>query len=340
MSRETVQTLFHPFGIGELDMPAGGASCIVLGAGRDFAIPGGFDIDPIFVQGFRPDFLALQRRGLHVAPEAAGEGFALALIVAGKHRGQNERRLADAIRRVVPGGLVVLAGGRTEGIASLRKRLEKVMPFGGHLSKSHGVVFWLWRGPQADEWAEALVLEQTNAPLVEGRFETAPGMFSHDRVDHGSRLLAGTLSHGIGGMVADFCAGWGYLSVVLAEYATPRRIDLYEADHASLEAARRNLARLAPDMDARFHWSDLAAEKVERIYDAIVMNPPFHEARAADPALGQSMIRAAANALKPRGRLLMVANRGLPYEALLKTQFASCETVSEDKGFRVYSAIR
>lgn len=338
MSRESVQTLFHPFETGELDAPAAGSACLIFGAAHDFRAPDTFSATLALVQGFRPDYLALEKRGFSVAPQAAGEGYALALILAGRHRGQNQRWLAEAIRRVVPGGLIVMAGGKVEGVASLRKRLEKGLPLRGHLSKNHGVVFWFARGREADAFAESVIGEQSAAPLVEGHFEAAPGMFSHDRVDPGSLLLAGTLSPDQTGVAADFCAGWGYLSVMLAERTKVSRVDLYEADHASLEAARTNMVRLAPTLDARFHWSDLASEKIERIYDLIVMNPPFHQGRAADPALGQAMIRAAAAALKPRGKLLMVANRGLPYEAALKSRFSTTKTVAEDKSFRVWLA--
>ena len=336
MSRE--QTIFHPFETGALDMPAGG--CIVYGAERDFRAPDGFAPAVKLVQGFRPDYLALERRGLDVAPQPSGEGYATALVLAGRHRGQNEAWLADAIRRVCPGGLVVVAGGKTEGVASLRKRLEKLMPLGGHLSKNHGVVFWLARGSEAEAFTDATIADQQAAPLVDGRFEAASGMFSHDRIDAGSRLLAEAFSPKLTGVAADFCAGWGYLSIMLAERSSVSRIDLFEADHTSLEAARRNMARLAPSLEARFRWCDLTSEIPERVYDLVVMNPPFHHGRAADPGLGQAMIGTAAAALKPRGRLLMVANRGLPYEALLKSSFAACETIAEDKAFRVYSAIR
>ena len=53
------------------------------------------------------------------------------------------------------------------------------------------------------------------------------------------------------------------------------------------------------------------------------MNPPFHRGRAAEPEIGAGMIRAAAKALKPGGRLFMVANRQLPYETVLAAVFSS-----------------
>ena len=69
-------------------------------------------------------------------------------------------------------------------------------------------------------------------------------------------------------------------------------IDLYEADFASLEAARTNLAGIGASRP-RFFWHDLAAEPVDDRYDAIVMNPPFHQGRAAEPEIGQADRRAA-----------------------------------------------
>lgn len=335
MSRERLQTLFYPFESGALDAPANGCATLVLGADADFAMP---EVTPAFVQGFRPDFLALQKRGYDVAPQLSGTGYGLALVLAGKHRGQNERWLAESIMRAAPDGLIIMAGGKTEGVASLRKRLEAEFPVGGHLSKNHGIVFWFGCSPEAKAWATIIIEAQEHAPLVDGRFQTAPGMFSHDRIDAGSRLLAECLPADLNGTAADFCAGWGFLSAELAQRTGVARIDLYEADHASLEAAKHNMARLAPALDAHFHALDLTTEKVERIYDVIVMNPPFHLGRAADPALGQNMIRAASAALKPRGRLFMVANRGLPYEAMLKARFTGCKAIADANGFMVWMA--
>jgi 16S rRNA (guanine1207-N2)-methyltransferase len=51
------------------------------------------------------------------------------------------------------------------------------------------------------------------------------------------------------------------------------------------------------------------------------------------------VIEAAARALKPDGRLYMVANRGLPYEPMLKASFASFETLADNNRFRVTKAI-
>ena len=90
----------------------------------------------------------------------------------------------------------------------------------------------------------------------------------------------------------------------------------------------------------RSHWLDLTVEAGPAIYDAIVCNPPFHAGRAAEPALGQGIIAAAARALRPGGRFYLVANRGLPYEPQLKANFATFETLADNNKFRVSRATR
>jgi 16S rRNA (guanine1207-N2)-methyltransferase len=104
-----------------------------------------------------------------------------------------------------------------------------------------------------------------------------------------------------------------------------------------MEAARANINRLAPKLSARYFWQDLAREEVKNKYDLIVMNPPFHEGHAAEPQLGQAMIKTASNALKSGGELLLVANRGLPYEPFLKEHFKTSGEVARNARYKVLS---
>ncbi|MGN6306257.1 MAG: class I SAM-dependent methyltransferase [Mesorhizobium sp.] len=338
LSSETLKTLFHPFAAGDLDLPGRNARALFLGAEPGFRLPDGWAAAIHAVQGFRPDFRALERMGLaSVAPRPEGEGYDLVLVLAGRHRGWNELNVAEAIERTRTGGLVVVAGAKDDGIASLRKRLGGLVEIEGSLPKYHGLAFW-FRRPAEDGVASAL-RDANPAVRVEDRFLAAPGMFSHDRIDAGSRLLAQNLPGDLAGAVGDFCAGWGYLAAEIARRCpTVSALDLYEADFEALEAAKVNLQGIVPK--TAFFWHDLLAEPMERRYDAVVMNPPFHKGRAAEPDIGAGMIRAAAKALKPGGRLLMVANRQLPYEPVLVEAFSSQTEIVRDAAFKVLSARR
>src|SRR5690606_40609888 len=64
--------------------------------------------------------------------------------------------ISEALERLRPGGLVVVAGGKTDGAASLAKRMAGLGEIEGRASKHHGVVFWLRRGGESAGVAAAL----------------------------------------------------------------------------------------------------------------------------------------------------------------------------------------
>jgi 16S rRNA (guanine1207-N2)-methyltransferase len=321
-------TLLHPFQTGALDVPADGP-ILILNA-SETAARGLIAGDVTAVQDFRPDYLQLERAGIRVLPEPEGEGYAMALVLASKHRALGEHWVSEANARIRPGGLVVVAGSKSDGIDSLRKRLSARFELLGQESKHHGKVFWF-----AASASPAAPLEPVE---VEGGFRTKPGMFSHERVDAGSELLAAHLPDDLFGAVADLGAGWGYLSVSVAQRCRKvKRIDLFEAGFAAARAGEANMKALAPGVESRTRWFDVTAEDPKALYDAVVMNPPFHTGRRGDPDIGVAMISAARRFLKPGGRMFMVANSHLPYEAALKTFSQSMEIVRSG-GFKVIAA--
>ncbi|OLP52692.1 methyltransferase [Rhizobium rhizosphaerae] len=334
MTRNAVKTLFHPFANGTLDLPGEGQRILFLGAEAGFDRPEGFDATLDAVQPLRPHHRGLAAARIDSRPELGdGKEYDGALLLIGKHRGENEQRIAEALLRTREGGMIVIAGAKEDGILALRKRLEALGFDVDSLPKYHAVALWF---PRPADIGAAVETLRARAAVVEGRFTAAPGMFSHDRIDPGSELLASRFPRDASGHAADFGAGWGYLSVMLAEAAPGLKgIDLFEADHNALEAARANMAANARNMPARFHWQDLTAEEPRDRFDLIVMNPPFHETQAADPALGQAMIRMAAKSLKLGGRLMLVANRGLPYESVMTELFKEWGETCRNARFKV-----
>ena len=227
-------------------------------------------------------------------------------------------------------GPVVIDGTRTDGIDSLLRDVRARVPVSGPLSKAHGKIFWFH--------ADAAAFADWQAPedqVVDG-FHTAPGVFSADGIDPASAMLRNALPAHVGARVADLGAGWGYLSAGLLADDRLQTLDVVEADHTALDCARRNVA----DPRARFHWADALTWAAAGPIDAVVMNPPFHIGRAADPALGRGFVAAAARVLTPSGNLWMVANRHLPYEATLAAVFAETTEIAGDTRFKVLRAAR
>jgi 16S rRNA (guanine1207-N2)-methyltransferase len=325
--------LLLPFENGTLATPEASAPWLFVNAEP----AAGWERRALAVQDHRGLYNALERAGYSVSPAIPGGAAPGALILISRTRRQTEGWVAAAAARVMPGGRIVIAGEKQLGIASLRKRIGGIVTVEGSLAKHHATVFW-FAVPRDQNALSALAA--ANVGPRAGEYETADGLFSRDQVDEGSRLLAAHLPAALSGEIADFGAGWGYLAVELCRKAPEiAGIALFDASHAALEAARRNMARLAPHVQAEFHWQDLTAEPVARRYDAILMNPPFHIGHAAEPSLGQAFIVAASRALKPGGRLFMVANRQLPYEAALKAGFRSFRILAEDKRYKIVEAV-
>ena len=331
--RDAVKTLFHPFETDVLTPPPAGERVLFLGAETGYALPEGFSAEIEAVQPFRPLYNALQKRGVDAQPEITGSDFDMALILMTRHKGQNENFVSEALSRLKPGGRVVVAGSKEDGVQSLRKKLQSMSVETEHLAKYHAQAFWFTR-PQDPA---ALIAElRARTSFVADKFVTAPGMFSHGEVDAGSLYLARYLPKDYRKHAADFGAGWGYLTVALAEQSPGiEGVDLYEADYAALQAARRNVDHLCPGLQTRYHWLDLAREEVKARYDLVVMNPPFHEGHAAEPGLGKAMIARASEALRSGGELLLVANRGLPYEPVLKELFRASGETARNARYKV-----
>jgi 16S rRNA (guanine1207-N2)-methyltransferase len=286
-------------------------------------------------QSFRPEYLRLKKAGWSVVPRIESGCYRLGQLLLTRHKEENFANIARGWALLAEGGTLVCSGSNDDGAASLEKQVGKAFGLDGRLSKFHCRVFWLTRGakPPPDYWRALVDLRAVG----DGSWRSQPGIFSWDHVDEGSALLAQHLPGDLAGHVADFGCGWGFLARgILARSPGVAGIDLIDAEHRALEAARANVI----DACASFHWLDLAQEAAPAIYDAIVCNPPFHAGRAAEPDLGRSIIAAAARALRPGGRFFMVANRGLPYEPQLKAHFASFATLADNNKFRVSSAIR
>jgi len=247
-------------------------------------------------------------------------------------RAKDRARALIAEASDVTDGPVIVDGLKTDGIESAlkgcRKRADGVS---GPINKAHGKLFWMNPAPALDDW------RMGEPSQIEEGYVTAPGVFSADGIDPASRALADNLPEKLGAHVIDLGAGWGYLTHRALERENIAHIDVVEADRTALDCAQINVA----DARARFHWEDALRWRPDTGADTVLLNPPFHTARKADPALGRAFIAAAAEMLKSSGQLWMVANRHLAYEQTLAGLFADVsEAPGGDTRFKLLHARR
>lgn len=270
-----------------------------------------------------PAHEAFRSRGYDtsVAPDGP---YALSILCLPRAKAEARAALAEVLP--LTEGPVVIDAQKTDGVESMLKELRKQGEVGPVVVKAHGKLF-TFQGDVPAEWAaRPLIVPGTDGAT----FQTAPGAFSADGVDPGSAALADALPADLKGHVVDLGAGWGFLSRAVLHRPKVTRLDLVEADHAALDAARHNV----DDPRAAFHWADALTFTTDPA-DHVVSNPPFHTGRSADPALGQAFIKSAARLLRPKGRLWLVANRHLPYEKSLDETFGVVNVLTETNGFKV-----
>jgi 16S rRNA (guanine1207-N2)-methyltransferase len=337
-----LETLFLPFAEGRLMWPSQGATAMFLRARdgwplRQQPLPG-----LVCEQTFKPEADALSQAGFAVNVPGAQKTYDLVLILPPRQRDEARALMARAVAMIKPGGRVIVSQSNDEGARSSEADLAKLTGEVDSMSKNKCRVFWTASLARLDA---SLVMQwqQLDAvrPIEDGRFVSRPGIFAWDRIDVASALLAEHLPASLSGRAADLGAGFGYLSAeLLTRCAGITTLDVYEAENRALELARVNLKQFEGRATLNYRWHDVSIGLPDE-YDVIVTNPPFHAQRAIDrPDIGKRFIAVAADSLRPGGSLWLVANRHLPYEAVLSENFDSVRTVVQQHGYKIIAAVR
>lgn len=343
MLDSALDTLFLPFATGALAWPENGRT-LFLRARMGAALQTVPRERLICRQGFRPfaQALAMAKFELDHGAAAPAGPFPLILALPPRQRDAARYLLAEAVSRAAPGGWVVASVANNEGARSIEADLASLAGALDTLSKYKCRVFWARIDAARTDpalLADWLALGEPRR-ISDERFLSRPGLFAWDRIDAGSALLARHLPTDLAGHGADLGAGFGYLSAeILARCPLVTALDLYEAEQDALTLAKTNLAPLAGPVTLDFLWHDVTAG-LPRSYAFVVSNPPFHVQKADRADLGQDFILAAAKALKPGGRMLLVANQHLPYEATLGACFAQHRVLAVESGYKIIEAVK
>lgn len=310
------------------DAPQQGRLLMMGATARDDL--GGFDpARTQVVQGFYPDNRLLAARGFQVATAPDGR-FDGAVVFVSRARAVTHARIAETVALLPGDGAFWVDGQKTDGVDAILRELRALTEVDEIQSRAHGKIFrvavaggaWVPQGWQARDI-------QAAPGMI-----TRPGVFSADGPDPASQALAALLPEKLPTRIVELGCGWGWLGARILEHPGVDTLHMVEADATALDCARRNVT----DPRAVFHWADALDFSLPEPVNGVIMNPPFHEGRAADPRLGAGFIGAAARLLTGAGRLWMVANRHLPYEEPLRAAFAEVAELGGDSRFKILTA--
>lgn len=333
-----VRALFAPVLKGELALPAA-ARVLVFNAqfSKDMAEAlQGCAVS--CVQWFKPYAQALSVQGLPLCDAGEDGAYDAVFVLAPKALEETRLLLARALAALKPGGTLVCAAHNKAGGGRLEKMLHEFCAQDvQHLSAHKCRVVWSNAFNYPCTAALAALETAGRQRVCDDAFWSEPGLYGWDKIDRGSALLVDHLPPALKGRRgADFGCGYGYLSrAAVQRLEAPFKFYALDADKRAVDLCALNVPEVVPV------WVDLtAATDVPDNLDFIVMNPPFHEGKKTDAALGQAFIMQAARALRPRGALWMVANTHLPYEAALGQHFSAVEKLFEGQGFKIFKAVK
>lgn len=308
----------------------------------------------------------------HGVQPAKGAGIpspTAALLFLPRSRDRTRMTLAMLAAALPAGAPLWLVGAKGDGIESASPQLDAVaVSEGAQVGKHARLLMGRTRGHRAggpgerpgNSPLEAFVSEWTLAGLgdVRGsrgreappaaagntssgpstlRIASLPGVFSHGRLDDGTRLLLETVPD-LPGPLLDVGCGAGILGAWYASGGCGP-VTLVDADALAVESARRTLA--LNGLQGHVEAGDVYPSHAPPTpFASIVSNPPFHQGSATDDRVTATLVDGAPARLDRGGTLTLVCNRFLPIPDRLDRAFGSHRILADDGRYRVYRAVR
>ena len=258
------------------------------------------------------------------------------VVRVGKGRAANEADIAAAWNLLEPEAILLVAGANALGAGPTIARLAAAVDQPAVLVAQRArqrVARFRRRGPALPAPAPGLTaLAAGDARLL----RVDPGVFSPDAIDPATALLQQHLGV-IPARVADLGCGAGHLGLWAALSAPDCTVLLADADARAVRCAEDNAQALGLGARTTTLWWS-AEEPLPAQVDLVLCNPPAHAGAADSTQAAVAMFRSAVAALAPGGRMLLVANRHLPYERPL-SYLGRVNPVADDGRFKVLELI-
>src|SRR5690606_1304293 len=120
------------------------------------------------------------------------------------------------------------------------------------------------------------------------------------------------------------------LGLTLAKRHRIEHLILTDDSYLAVRSARHNAEIAGINADIR-HGNCLSA--VNETLDWVVCNPPFHDGHRELTNIATTMFTDSMQRLRQNGRLIVIANRHLPYLGLLKKLSGSVQSLGKDSRF-------
>lgn len=240
-----------------------------------------------------------------------------------------------------PGGRVLLVGANNAGIRSAQPILAAVIGSTQKLDAARHCVLYQATASdiapsfELEQWVTRYQLAHQSQALT---VTTLPGLFSHGRLDAGTRLLLDTIDSQRGQRVLDFGCGCGVIGAMIRATWPTSTVDFVDTNALALLATQYTLTE--NDIPAGQIIPSDGFSDVNETYGWIISNPPFHQGVQTDYQTTTTFLQECTRYLNPGGVLHVVANRFLNYPPVIERFVGECRIIAETRQYRVYEAVR
>ncbi|MDB4939757.1 MAG: rRNA methyltransferase [Candidatus Doudnabacteria bacterium] len=241
---------------------------------------------------------------------------------------------------LIPKGKVYVVGQNKAGIKSQTETIEKYIgPIEYKDAARHSVIYQssltqaVLPNNSLENWVQKFMLEISDVSL---EVVSLPGVFSHGRLDDGTKMLLETLPRFENEKILDWGSGAGVIGAFIKKTSPNIEIDMVDSNALAVEASRLTMEENGFETE-RVWTSDIFSDVKDK-YDYILSNPPFHKGIETNYDVSAKFIAEAKNHLRPGGKIRIVANTFLGYRPLLKKAFGNLTVINENNSYRVYES--
>lgn len=267
----------------------------------------------------------------------AVEEYDLVLSHLPRGRAVVEGLIQGAVAALRPSGRLYIVAHKRAGVKSAIACAARLLGQAGVVRQKQGYHVALAVKKQTQTLAASqesqfeIVLDGVPTTLV-----SRPGVFAWDRLDDGTAALIHAMEIQPGENVLDLGCGAGLLALAAARRGG--QAVAVDADLRAVESARHTLA--ANGVAGEALMSDCAQAVLERRFDVVLCNPPFHQGVGVAYDVARQMLRDAAAVLRPGGRFYLVSNAFIRYEREVGGCFTRFKELFDDRRYRVLQATR
>jgi len=276
---------------------------------------------------------------------ASGGSYDTVVVFLPKARAELEMRLALAHSLAAENARLILVGEKKEGIAGAIKQLKAIAPQASKVDSARHCQVWCAEGirpAQGFRVQDWITWGRAECAGISVEVAGLPGIFSHDGLDNGTRLLLETLARQPvnAERLLDFACGTGVIGAWIQAWQAGNKVSIASVDGVDVQSQAVICARETYQRNhaaGRIFASDGLAG-IDGLWPGVVSNPPFHTGVKTDTSMTEQFLQDVKRHLLPGGELRLVANSFLPYEPLIKRYIGRVERLSEDGRFTVYRA--